>query len=208
MNTSPEEWPSYHIGTRDHLHAIGVLIATWNLVENCYQAFIQQIFPSNIKSAVRTFQILNNDQCIKLIRDELITVLPENEADRVEHFLTMANICYQNRNVFAHATSHSIAENDKLRISKGTGKDNIGAQYLFSLDYLKEMADSTHETFMFGINVWGAIQTRQVRDSFLAQGRPPPPILHVPSLPKKPSLPRSWDQIREIPTPPPPPPPP
>jgi hypothetical protein len=210
MNNPPEEWPSYHIGTRDHLHAIGVLIATWNLVENCYQAFIQLIFQSNIKSAVRTFQILNNDQRIKLIRDELITTLPENEADRVEHFLTMANICYKNRNVFAHATSHSIAENDKLRISKGAGKgrDNIGAQYLFSLDYLKEMADSTHETFMFGINVWSAIQFRQTIDSYLAQGRPPPPflLLHVPSLPEKPSLPRSWDQIREIPTPPQPPP--
>jgi hypothetical protein len=107
MNNSPEEWPSYHIGTRDHLHAIGVLIAAWNEVENCYQAFIQQIFPSNIKSAVRTFQILNNDQRVKLIKDELITVLPEKEADCVEHFLTMANICYQNRNMFSHATSHS-----------------------------------------------------------------------------------------------------
>src|ERR1700719_257483 len=166
MNNSREIWPSYHIGTRDHLHAIGVLIATWNLVENCYQAFIQQIFQSNIKSAIRTFQILNNDQGVRLIRDELITVLPETEADCVEHFLKMANICYQNRNVFGHATSHGTAENDKLRISKGTGKDNIGAQYLFSIDYLQEMADSTHETFMFGINVWGTIQ---VRDSYLAQ---------------------------------------
>ena len=122
MNSSPEEWPSYHIRTRDHLHAIGVLIAAWNEVEKCYQAFIQQIFPSNIKS---TFQLLNNDQRIKLIIDELITILPENEAYRVEHFLKMANICYKNRNVFANATSHSAAENDKLRISKGTGKNNI-----------------------------------------------------------------------------------
>jgi hypothetical protein len=158
MNNPLEEWPPYHIGTSEHLHAIGVLIATWNEVENCYQAFIQQIFPLNVKSAVRTFQILNNDQRVRLIRDELITVLPGKEAGCVEHFLNMANICYQNRNVFSHATSHSAAENDKLRISKGTGKDNIGDQYLFSLDYLKEMADSTHETFTFGINVWGTIQ--------------------------------------------------
>jgi hypothetical protein len=200
MNDSLEEWPSYHVGTRDHLHAIGVLIATWNQVETCYQAFIQQIYPLNMKSAIRVFQILNHDGRIRLIRDELITCLPGNEADCVEHFLTMANICYQNRNVFAHATSHSMAENDKLRISKGTGKDNIGAQYLFTLEDLKEMADSTHKTFSFGINVFAAIQTRQVIDSHLAQGRQLPSF-HALPLPEKPSLPRSWDQIREIPTP-------
>lgn len=175
-------------------------------MEVCYQAFIQQIFPSNPKSAVRTFQILNNDQRIKLITDELIPCLQENEVDRLEHFLKMANICYQNRNVFAHAMSHRTAENNKLRISKGTGKDNIGAQYLFSLDDLKEMADSSQKTFMFGLGVWGSISSRLTIDSYLAQGRMPPPFLHVPSLPEKPSLPRSWDQIREIPIPPHPPP--
>lgn len=96
----------------------------------------------------------------------------------------MANICYQNRNVFAHATPHSAAENDKLRISKGTGKDNIGAQHLFSLDDLKEMADSTHETVMFGLNVSSCIQTRQAIKSFLDRGMTPPRVLIASPLPK------------------------
>jgi hypothetical protein len=201
MTASIEEWPPYHVGTRDHLHAIGVIIASWNQVEVCYQAFIQQIYPHNMKSAVRVFQILNNEQRVRLIRDELISSLPQNQADLVAHFLTMANICYANRNALAHATPHNIAEDDKLRISQGTGKNNIGKQYLFSLDALKEMADTTYDTFTFGISVFGMIQMSRAINDFLAQGKIPPSHFRIPSLPETPSLPRSWDQIREIPIP-------
>jgi hypothetical protein len=205
MTASTEEWPPYHVGTRDHLHAIGVLIANWNQVETAYQALMQLIFPHHLKSGIRVFQLFTNDQRVKLIRDELVASLSAEEADRVNHFLAMANICYANRNAFAHAQAHQTAHDDKFRISKGTGKENIGAQYLFKLDDLREIADATHGTFMFCLNIFAHIQIKSTIIDLARSGNDFSWCPLMP-LPEKPSLPRSWDQIREIPIPHPPPP--
>jgi hypothetical protein len=204
MADPAKEWPSYHIGTRDHLHALGVLVANWNNIETAYQAFIQLIFPQHMQGGIRVFQLMNNDQRIKLIKEELMPSLGLLEADGLDHFLKMAHICYANRNALAHAHAHHNAFEEKFRISQG-GKNNVGAQYLFKLNDLREMADAAHATFMFGLSVWGYIQ---IKSTFIQMTKAGQDTSWLPlrSLPEKPSLPRSWDQIREIPTPRPPPP--
>lgn len=206
-DVSASPWPEYHIGTTEHIHAVGVLIANWNQIETAYQAFFQLIFPAHCGSGIRAFQLLSNEQRVRLIRDELIAKLSGNEADWIDYFLKCANICYANRNVFAHAHAHPTPSEDKFRISKGTGRDNVGAQYLFKLEDIRSMADEAHETFLFGIKTFAYFQSRATIAHSLAGGQDASWVPQMP-LPQKLSLPRSWDQIREIPTPPPPPPPP
>lgn len=191
-----DHWPSYNIGTGDHLHAIGVLISAWNEVEVCFQAFIQQIFPNHLKAGIRTFELLGYDQRLKLIRSDLFPQLTDEETDRVEHFFKCSNICKENRNIIAHAQHHATSEEGKLRLT--TQSANSSAQFLVSLDGLREMADSAQETFTFGLSVWSVIQLRLSNDAWVKQGVPP---RFFQPLPQKPALPRSWDQIREAPKP-------
>jgi hypothetical protein len=72
MTSTDGEWPPYDdLGSRDHLHAIGVIAAAWNFMESVYQAFTQLIFPFHIRPSIRVFELLGNDSRWQLIQDEL-----------------------------------------------------------------------------------------------------------------------------------------
>jgi hypothetical protein len=201
---APEDWPPYHIGSRDHMHAIGVLIAAWNMVEGSYQAFIQLVFPHNLKAAISTYELMNNDSRIKLIRSELFGTLNQKENELLEYFFKSANICMANRNVIAHSHYSNQAPGDHLLLSKGRSKDQQSVNiFTFSITGIREMADATYLTAFFGMNLWSAINIRISNEYWASVGVPPK--FSFP-LPEKPPLPRSWDQIREAPKPPQPPP--
>jgi hypothetical protein len=48
-----DNWPNYSLGPKEHLHAMGVLIAAWTHVETAYQALLQLVFPQHIKAGNR-----------------------------------------------------------------------------------------------------------------------------------------------------------
>jgi hypothetical protein len=88
MTSTDGEWPSYDdLGSKDHLHAIGVIAAGRSFIETQYQAFTQLIFHHHIKASIRVFELLGNDSRWQLIRDELALSLPERESDLVFAFL-------------------------------------------------------------------------------------------------------------------------
>jgi hypothetical protein len=104
----PPEWPAYNIGSREHMHAIGILIAAWNSVEDAYQCFTQLVFPNHMKAGIQVFELMRNDERVKLIRSELPSIILKVEYDLVDYFLKCANICKQNRNSIA-PTRHYFA---------------------------------------------------------------------------------------------------
>jgi hypothetical protein len=91
--TDSDEWPAYQIDSHDHMHAIGVLIAAWNMVETAYKTFIELIFPNHLKAGLHVYELLGNDERVKLIRGELSETLNKQENDLSEHFFKAANIC-------------------------------------------------------------------------------------------------------------------
>jgi len=41
-----DNWPNYSLGPKEHLHAVGVLIAAWEHVEIAYQTLVQLVLPA------------------------------------------------------------------------------------------------------------------------------------------------------------------
>ncbi len=199
-----EDWPTYHIGSRDQMHAIGVLIVAWNMIESAYQCFIQLIFPHHMKAGIGVYELLNNDGRVKLIRSEVPGLISDMEKDLLEYFFKSAFICKDNRNAIAHSHYGNQA-GDLLLLTKGRSKDQQSTnRFTFTVTGLREMADSSYATAFFGYQLFSSIQVRVSNEAWARQGVAPK--VFVP-LPEKPPLPRSWDQIRDIPKPPPPPPP-
>ncbi len=182
------------------MHVIGVLIAAWNSIEADYQAFIQLIFPFHMKAGIETFELLGNDERIKLIRAELPEKLLEDEVSLLEYFFTSANICKENRNVIAHAHYGNQPSGEDILLSRSRGQLRV---FTFSISAVREMADSTHATAKFGLDIWSAINLRLSNKALAQRGIAP---TFFQPLPEKPPRPRKWDQIREAPKPPRPPP--
>jgi hypothetical protein len=202
--SDPVEWPPYHIGSRDHLHAIGAVIAAWNIVETAYQTFTQLIFAHNMKAGVHAFELLGNDERVRLIRAQLPGLANEQELDLLDHFIKSANICKENRNVLAHAGySNQPSEELIVMTTKGSkGRSSLN-RIKFSVGGIREMADATYATAFFGMNLWSAINLRLSNQAWTSRGVSP---RFFQSLPEKPPLPSSWVQIREAPKPDQPPP--
>ena len=193
MTKQPDEWPHYSLGSREHLHAVGVLVAAWNMVESTLQAFIQSVFPQAAAS-ITVFEILGNDGRIKLIRNELRKTLHEDEYSLLNHFLVSVDICKENRNVIVHASYSPQQSSELMQLTKGRTPDHSAVKLIpLSIPAIREIADATFNTATFGFNLWASIQLR--RSQPLIGGA----AFSLP-LPKKPVLPRKWDRILAAPT--------
>lgn len=197
-------WPWYnHIGSRDHLHAVGVMIAAWNTVEMSFQGFIQLIFLNSWTEAIRVYALLNNAGRIQLIRNELARKLRDDERELLFHFLDGANICNENRNIVAHAnypTSPDLGPDrtsEVLELSKGRAKDVCDIRSIkFSAKAIREMADATYGVSVLGFQLFSCINLRVSAEAWSERGKPVPMLI---PLPQKPPRPRKWDQIQEAP---------
>jgi hypothetical protein len=147
-----------------------------------------------MKAGIQVFELMSNDERVKLIRSELPSIISTGEYDLVDYFLTCANICKHNRNAIAHAHLGDQAPSENILLSTGRGSQRV---FTVNLADLREMADATYATALFGRSIWAAICLRLNNHAL----RGFPPGSYLSSL-EKPSLPRSWGQIREVPRPP------
>jgi hypothetical protein len=172
MTSTDGEWPPYDdFGSKDHLHAIGVIAAGWNFIETRYQAFTQLIFPHHPKASIRVFELLGNEGRWQLIRDELAPSLPESESELLLHFLKAAAICKENRNAVVHAQFFIVEDPNLLGLGKGRTKtlDAI-RRYSFDVSSLRAIADEIREVGWFGLNLFASIQVRVSNESWLQAG--------------------------------------
>jgi hypothetical protein len=178
-----------------------VLIAAWNMVETAYKTFIELIFPNHLTAGLHVYELLGNDERVKLIRGELSETLNKQENDLLEHFFKAANICKAYRNVIAHSNYSPRAYGERIILRKGMSKDRNSVNlFYFSVTGVREMADATYCTAKFGLDLRTSVLLRTSNESLVRRGMQPNFSL---ALPEKPPLPRSWDQIREAPKPPP-----
>jgi hypothetical protein len=191
MTSTDGEWPPYDgFGSKDHLHAIGMIAAIWTSIERRYQAFIQLLFPTNVKAAVKIFELLGNEGRWGLIHDELAPTLPPVEADLVEYFLKCAAICKENRNAVMHAHIFIVEDPNNIGMNKLSSGTGITKQYQFDISAIRAIADDAHNTQQFGLNLWASISLRMSNEFWAQQGTQPQAFL---PLPRKPVQPRKWD---------------
>jgi hypothetical protein len=198
MAQTEGEWPPYHLGSRDHLHAVGVIVAAWNDLERAYGAMIQMLMPHNIGAAIQISELLGNESRLAFIREQSEKLLSKEHADHVAYFLTCAAICKENRNAIVHADMARIAPGETvIMLSKGRDlKQDRLKQYWFEVPALRQMADEIHATSTYGMLIFAHVTIDRVRPTV---PEPMRTTLALPSL-DKPPQPRKW-HLHSLPNP-------
>lgn len=191
FETKTVVWPAYDAGQADHLHAIGVLVLAWNNIEEVYRQFFGIIIQGQfLNAAIRAFELMGNESRWQFIRDECSRVLDPEETEHVDHFLTCAAICKENRNAIAHATVLPTLAEAPALLSLRRGRNpgtGLHRDYHFPLGALRQMADETYATGLFGQGV--------ARYALLRRLALPDRVreaLEPLTLPDRPPLPRKW----------------
>lgn len=195
-----DNWPLYPTASRDHLHAVGVLITEAAQVEAIYNALIQLALPYNIAGAVALFDAFNNAERQHFIREVLLPTLSKPHRELVDHFLRAAGICTENRNTLAHARTVPTKIEDLMRLIKGKGinrKDPAPMDHHISLAGLRQMADEANATHQFGWHIWSYLKFKRSDLSHLPEEMQK--LIALVPLPQKPPLPRTWGQYSQPP---------
>jgi hypothetical protein len=176
-----DNWPNYSLGPKEHLHAMGVLIAAWKHVETAYQTLVQLVFPQHLKAGIHTFELLGFDGWCKLIRAHFPDFATAEEMELIEHFMKSSNVCKENRNIIAHAGHPNQPAASTIVMAGKITKDRSKLDLIyFDLEALREMADATYTTGNFGFNVGSAILMRLSNASLQAQGLAPTFFVPLP----------------------------
>jgi hypothetical protein len=144
-----EEWPSYHKGRRDHLHALGVIALSYSAFERGLISIyahhcMQQHMPYEL---VRLYySSLNEKAQLKAIRTIFDTY--EKEPAALEFVLSLIaffNWCSDARNTLLHSEFYPTlfgGDEDKLYLIKPESKREPASSYMwFNVEELRDIAD-------------------------------------------------------------------
>jgi hypothetical protein len=144
-----EEWPSYHKGRRDHIHALGVIALGYSAFErgliNVYTHHCaQQNMPYELVQLY--YSSLNEKSQLKAIRTIFETYEKEPAAlGFVASLIDYFNWCSDARNTLLHSELYPTlfgGDADKLYLTKPLSKLDRGSAYMWlTLDELREIAD-------------------------------------------------------------------
>lgn len=209
MADDTDDWPIYNIGSKDHLHAVGVLVANWALVEQSYQVLIQYTFHPDIGLGLRVNELLGNESKWALIADETIKRAEPQFEPHIAYFLKCAAICKENRNAVAHAKFGADQDPEFITLDKGRDRRKAKLKlYRFSVVAIREMADEVHSVANYGMQIWGLMEVSRARkqtpklrlpDHFVLASQVP--LLAKPPQPRKWNL-RSQERIEDVQPPP------
>lgn len=187
--------PNYHIGQRDHLHALGVIAASYNLLEqSLYFHFASQLgLAPNI--AQRLFVSLSNNTRLDLLRNAIEEIDTANPIKtKLSEFLAGFDILAENRNFLMH--SHTIlntTSQDHLTFGKGSRNQPSKWNYAhLRLNDLRGVADDIYVYWNFGhaLYKWHVASKTGGRLVF-SDG-----FVLTPTLPDTPPLPRKLNLSR------------
>jgi hypothetical protein len=148
----------YHPSLRDHMHALGVVAANYNHLEQTFQALFWRYSSLDSKPALRLFQRLNNNRNrIDSIR-EWIESKEYNVSARglALHFVESFETCADNRNFLMHSlTQGTLEQADKLVLAKAAKRDPERTNSLhLGVDELRSVADDMFHLERFGLRLY------------------------------------------------------
>jgi hypothetical protein len=183
------EWPdpTYHIGQRDHLHALGVIIASYNQLEFSFFIFFMRYLNIATVPAQKLFELVSNPNLIDLLRDAVNdTERDDRVKESVLYFIAGVETLAGIRNFLAHSqTILNDPNQDHLTFGKGSRRQpNVWGYSHLNREDLRAIADSMRAFHTFGshLDMWISARATGGRLLFGSQ-------VHVPSFPEKPPQP-------------------
>lgn len=156
--TEADIWPdpSFHIGQRDHLHALGAIIATYNMLEFALFVMFKNALRLPDEHARRLFILLNNHNRIELIKDAALTL---NHRDAIIHFVDGFSILTNTRNFLAHSmVIQNTTEQAHLTFGKGSKRNPGELSFThLTLDEIREIADQMKAFWLYGSHIAASI---------------------------------------------------
>jgi hypothetical protein len=144
-----EEWPSYHKGRRDHIHALGVIALAFsaferNLITIYAHHCAQQHMPYELVQLY--YSSLNEKSQLKAIRTIFETFEKEPAAlDFVTSLINYFNWCSDARNTLLHSELYPTlfgGDEEKLYLIKPQSKREPASTYMWlTLAELRDIAD-------------------------------------------------------------------
>lgn len=198
MSQWPE--PDFYVGQHDHLHALGVIVATFNLLEFSFFTIFNHYLGTSGDSGLRLFSSLANHKRLDIVRIEVAGREREPAVqDAVTHFISGYAILEDSRNHLVH--SHAIMNlPDQPHLTFGKGSRSNPTSWTFAhleLKDLRRIADDMRIYWSFGSHLRAIVAARATggRLDFGAAGS------RVPTLPTKPALPtkiiKTSDGVRD-----------
>lgn len=185
--------PTYHVGPRDHIHALGVVAATYNSLElMLFQLFVF-FLGAPYEIAQRVFSITRNNSRIELLKESLrLKELDPTIIGHVEHFIAGFDLCAEARNFLMHSATLNnnalldIFKPGILSLTKPARNDPTRLAYAhLTLSEIRSVADNINAFRKFGIDLFIYLVARQNGGKIIYNDAP-----FEPPLPEKPPLPR------------------
>jgi len=191
------QWPEprYFVGSADFIHAIGVLSASYNLLEFRLRQFLELYTLMPHPSGTQVFINSNNQERLNLLRMCVgKSAHPLRIRNRVLRFADGYDACTQNRNILMHSETVPIIKSDSRQevAFKKLSKKPQFPPNLFSpsIKELRKIADATNRFQRFGyellVHVLQNFEAAKLVDEpfLLLNGFPPFALPRKPSAPK------------------------
>jgi hypothetical protein len=181
MAEIPERvWPSYQVGPKDTVFALGVVSVNYARLEYAVLGMFQVILGLDNIVGPRLMFKQTNESRDKLMREMLPTwPWPENVHDLCWHFINANKICYENRNLLMH--SNLVSGSEKAIVLYKPRRDGKLTLAQPTLKELHQVADDMHVLTWFA-----AALATMIRIEILKH---PPHAGDIASWPGKPPLP-------------------
>jgi len=195
-----ETWPKYgrmDPGLKDHMQALGVLIAEFNSLELSFFLIFWHYFnDTRTQAAQIIFGRLNNQHRLELTKHyvDSLEIAPAVK-EKLSAFFKAYEICTENRNFLAHSQLHSPEASSDLKsllserqitLKKPPKNDPAKINYTqLSKTELRKISEDIQSTDRFGIDLFLFLRARQTGGLFNLGSE-----TYTPSLPDTPQTPR------------------
>lgn len=143
------EWPSYEIGPKDSIFALGVVSANFVRLESAVYAMFGTILGIDGNLSSRLMFKIGPEMRDRLMREMLPTrVWPKEVQDMAWHFIEGHKVCYENRNKLMH--SSVFAHHPYAIVFHKVGRDGKGTIANPLLSELRKVADDMMAFYEFG----------------------------------------------------------
>ncbi|WP_316161942.1 hypothetical protein [Bradyrhizobium sp. SZCCHNRI20481] len=144
-----KEWPDYHTGRREHVHAVGVIALSYTAFERrLFGLYSHHPERQNMPHALMQlyYSSLNEANQLKAIRVVFSEYEREPEViDRVDNILEYFDWCSDARNKLLHSEMYPAmfgGDADKLYLTKPLSKRDPASTYMWlTVEELRDIAD-------------------------------------------------------------------
>jgi hypothetical protein len=160
-----ETWPNYSLRSVDkHVHAIGILSANFNDLENQLLGFLilYDGAPEDVVSYL--FEKVPTETRLVWLRGLADVREPRHPqlADCIKAFATAYKACADNRNLIVHSRINAyFAPEDALMLSKRGRSHGRESHRDVSLEVIRRVADEIHSWSRFGSHVLAFLHRRR-----------------------------------------------